>query len=156
VQAAPTENYFQSRAYRWFPPAVRAHNAVWEDGIPLGELPINAVICSPAEGETLPAGVVTLRGFALAQGDALIERVEVSLDGGTSWQTACLIGTPQRWAWCFWAFAATLAPGEHAVVVRAFDSAGHAQPADLSAVWNFKGYVNNAYHCVHFRVQDEA
>ena len=37
-----------------------------------------------------------------------------------------------------------LEPGEHEVLVRAWDSSAATQPEDEGALWNPKGYVNNA------------
>ena len=37
-----------------------------------------------------------------------------------------------------------LAPGEHEILVRAWDSSAATQPEDEAALWNPKGYVNNA------------
>jgi len=38
-----------------------------------------------------------------------------------------------------------VAPGDGEVVARAWDAAGHTQPPDPAALWNFKGYMNNAW-----------
>jgi sulfite oxidase len=43
----------------------------------------------------------------------------------------------------------TLDPGAHQLIVRAWDSAGCTQPEDVRQVWNWKGYVNNAWHRVN-------
>ena len=37
-----------------------------------------------------------------------------------------------------------LPPGEHEIRVRAWDSSAATQPEDEAALWNPKGYVNNA------------
>ena len=37
-----------------------------------------------------------------------------------------------------------LPPGEHELVVRAWDSSAATQPEDEASLWNPKGYVNNA------------
>jgi sulfite oxidase len=36
-------------------------------------------------------------------------------------------------------------------VARAYDTAANAQPERLESVWNFKGYMNNAWHRVPIR-----
>jgi hypothetical protein len=46
-----------------------------------------------------------------------------------------------------------LGPGAHELIVRAWDSAGCTQPEDVRQVWNWKGYVNNAWHRVNVVVQ---
>ena len=46
-----------------------------------------------------------------------------------------------------------LAQGQHEIVVRAWDSAANSQPETIASVWNFKGYVNNAWHRVGVTVK---
>lgn len=148
----PSSNYFQAHAYKTFPPDVTAENVRWEDGVMLHDLPLNAVIWSPLRGETLFPGPVDLRGWAMASGGQDIARVEVSGDGGRSWVEAALTDEGSRWTWRFWTARITLAPGDHILVVRATDSAGHCQPESVEGLWNFKGYMNNAWHRVPVRV----
>ena len=71
--------------------------------------------------------------------------VELSLDGGQTWQETTLLGAPQRWSWTFWESAVDLPAGRHELVARAWDQAGDTQPADLAEIWNFKGYFNNSW-----------
>lgn len=156
LQVAPSSNHFQARAYKLFPSSVRAETVNWEEGEMLGALPINSFITSPQAG-VLPTsetwrGAVLVQGIALAGGDAVIERVELSNDSGQTWTAATLTSPPQQWVWCFWEATCSLSPGSHELVVRAFDTAGHTQPMHLADVWNFKGYVNNAYHRVRISV----
>jgi sulfite oxidase len=135
---------------------VRAETVNWDKGEMLGALPINSFITSPCAG-ALPAaetrsGAVLVQGIALAGDAAVIERVELSCDGGQTWTAATLTSSPQQWVWCFWEAICTAPPGIHELVVRAFDSAGHTQPEHLADVWNFKGYVNNAYYRVRVTI----
>ena len=44
-----------------------------------------------------------------------------------------------------------LIPGDHEIVVRAWDSSAATQPEDEAALWNPKGYVNNARPRVRVR-----
>jgi sulfite oxidase len=148
LQESPSDNYFQAKAYRLFPASVGADNVEWESGMMLGESPVNSVTCSPVEGDRLPAGPVTARGWAVAGGGRRVARVDVSADGGKTWKTAKLETGGDRWTWTFWSAALDLAPGEHEILCRAFDSAAQTQPDHPSQVWNFKGYANNAWHRV--------
>jgi hypothetical protein len=52
------------------------------------------------------------------------------------------------WTWNFWEIALPLEAGPRILTVRATDSSGTAQPAQLSEAWNVKGYANNAWHRV--------
>jgi sulfite oxidase len=153
VQAAPSENYFQAHAYKLFPPSVCAANVDWGGGLMLGELSLIGVICAPAPGARLAAGPALVHGYAFAGGGRSIERVDVSADGGATWQVAALLGERSRWAWRRWEAWVDLAPGAHRLVARACDSAANFQPEDPRQLWNFKGYMNNAWHRIQVIVE---
>lgn len=140
IQEAPSSNHYQANAYRLRRPGQT-------DAPMLHEQPLYAFICEPGGGD---AGRRAVRGYAVPHGLNAIETVEVSLDGGATWHSAtvttpCLPGT-----WVLWHFDADLPAGDAELVARARDSSGAEQPASLDAVWNEKGYVNNAYH--HLRI----
>jgi sulfite oxidase len=146
VQAQPSENYFQTRAYKLFPPEVSRENVDWAQGEMLDALNINALIVSPQDGAALPSGTVRFSGYAISSPHAAVTKVSLSLDGGRTWQDAQLDDRATRWAWRLWSHEATLTAGTYQVVVRAEDSSGAVQPDDVSAVWNFLGYMNNVCH----------
>lgn len=147
LEEKPSDNYFQSKAYRLFPQSMRAETVDYDQGMMLGDFPVSSVICSPLEGETLAAGTVTVRGWALAGGGRTVERVDVSADGGRTWTVASLRESGP-WTWRLWEAALDLPEGSHELICRAWDSAAHTQPEHPAQVWNFKGYVNNAWHRV--------
>ena len=153
LQEAPSSNYYQARAYKLFPPHIQARSADWTQGQMLGALPLNSVIFRPTEGELLQAGPISIQGYAVAGEGQRIERVEVSSDGGATWTNATLLEQPQPWTWCFWKATVLLGPGVHQLVVRAWDSAGGTQPAEVRQVWNWKGYLNNAWHRINVVIQ---
>jgi sulfite oxidase len=148
VRRVPWHGYFQDVAYRLLP----------EDGtpgpgrgMPLGLVALNADILSPADGATVAAGPVEVRGYAFAGGERHVARVDVSADGAASWRQADLLDDLGRWAWRQWRTTLDLTPGEHEIVVRAWDSSAATQPEDEAALWNPKGYVNNARPRVRVR-----
>lgn len=141
VQDSPSDNYFQARAYRLAPPFAEG-----DPGMMLGEFSLTSVICTPEDGATLPAGSVTLRGYAYAGGDRTIDRVDLSQDGGVTWRRAELEGVPHIGSWRLWHATVRLDVGDHRLCVRAIDTAGNSQPELIESVWNAKGYVNNAWH----------
>lgn len=147
----PSENYFQSKAYRLFPPSAGPDNVVWETGLVLGEFNVSSVISSPGEGEALTPGETVVRGWAFA-GERQIARVDLSTDGGRNWITAGLEPERSRWAWRRWEARVELPAGPCELVCRAWDSAAQTQPEDPEQVWNFKGYMNNAWHRVRVSV----
>ena len=151
LQDEPSDNYFQSKAYRLFGPQVDHDNVDWDAGMMLGPFNVGSAISAPLEGEALPAGPVTVRGFAYA-GDREIARVEVSADGGRTWVTADLGREHARWAWRLWEARLDLPAGQHEILCRAWDAAAQTQPERPEHVWNFKGYMNNAWHRVRVTV----
>jgi len=151
VQNEPSQNYFQSHAYRLFAPHTRPETVEWEDGVMLGEMNVTSVICSHDENERVSPGPLTVRGYAMAGGRD-IARVDVSCDGGLTWVQAELFHDASCWAWTLWKASFKLAPGNYQFVVRAMDTAANTQPQDISQVWNFKGYMNNAWHRVSIEV----
>ncbi|HEY0514837.1 MAG TPA: molybdopterin-dependent oxidoreductase [Thermoanaerobaculia bacterium] len=148
LQEDPSDNYFQDKAYRLFPAAVGPETVEWEKGMMLGESPVNSAICAPQEGERLPAGRVTARGWAVAGGGRQVARVDVSTDGGKTWRSVDPKRGDAGWTWSFWEIPLDLPPGGHEILCRAFDSAAQTQPDQIADVWNFKGYANNAWHRV--------
>jgi sulfite oxidase len=149
VQDEPSQNYFQRRAYRLFSPQTNRDNVNWDEGMMLGELSVTSVICSHEDGARISAGPVTVEGYAMAGGDRQVTRVDVSSDGGRTWTQAGLSDKAGMWSWQLWKAALNLEPGEHQWVARAVDSSANSQPQDISQVWNFKGYMNNAWHRVN-------
>jgi len=152
VRDEPSHNYFQRHAYRLFAPHVRAEAVKWEEGVMLGEMNVTSVICSHQEGERIHSGTVTVQGYAMAGGGREVARVDVSCDGGESWVRAELIHNAGCWAWTLWKANFELKPGIYQLVARAMDTSANTQPQDVSQVWNFKGYMNNAWHRVNIEV----
>ncbi|MBW8875510.1 MAG: sulfite oxidase [Acidobacteria bacterium] len=148
LQEKPSDNYFQARAYRLFPPHYDKDNVDWEKGLMLGEAPVNSVILSPQEKATVPAGKVTVRGWALAGGSRGVARVDISADGGENWTVADFIKDEGVFVWRLWEAVLDLASGPQEIVCRAWDTAAQTQPERAGQVWNFKGYANNAWHRV--------
>jgi sulfite oxidase len=148
IRSAPWDGYFQQTAYRLLPPDGKPGPGA---GMPLGLVALNSDVLSPAEGETVAAGPVDVRGYAFAGGERHVARVDVSIDGGTSWSQAELLEDLGPWAWRQWRLTVDLAPGEHDILVRAWDSSAATQPEENATLWNPKGYVNNARPHVRVR-----
>jgi len=96
---------------------------------PLSELQIKAEIAQPAQGEIVQANSnVRIRGAAWTS-NAEITKIEVSGDGGSTWNEAKLLGEAKLNAWRLWEFDwKTPAPGKATLMARATDSRGQTQP----------------------------
>jgi sulfite oxidase len=145
LQENPSSNYFQSKAYRLFPPHFTAQNVDWDQGLMLGEQSVNAILCHPNPDDTVASGIVHAQGVAMAGGGRRVERVDLSSDGGRSWTPAVLEPDHGPWAWRFFHGTVELSRGKREIVARAWDSAAQTQPEHAAQLWNFKGYMNNAW-----------
>ena len=147
LREQPSENYFQTRAYRVQREVNGADPRDVSAGVALSQLAVNAVILEPTREQRVSAGRVLVRGWALGTEGRALSRVELSTDGGRSWSDVELAAYT-RWSWTLWSAETTLFPGAHSLVVRATDVKGDTQPEDVAATWNVKGYANNAWHRV--------
>jgi sulfite oxidase len=141
LRPEPWPGYYQHVVYRLVPAEGTPGPGV---GMPLGLVALNSDVISPRDGATVRAGPVEVRGYAFAGGDRHVARVDVSIDAGATWSHADLLDDLGRWAWRHWRITVDLAPGEHEILVRAWDSSAATQPESEATLWNPKGYVNNA------------
>ena len=96
----------------------------------------------PEHGTSLPVGrPVAVSGMAWS-GAGPVRRVDVSLDGGETWQDAHLDESALGYSWQQWHVDWTPpAPGHYTIVARAADDSGNLQP--LETRWNRLGYCVN-------------
>ncbi|MFN8620396.1 MAG: sulfite oxidase [Chloroflexota bacterium] len=146
VADRPTDNYFQSHAYKVLPEDVDPATADWDAYPAIEEAPLQAVICLPATGAHVAPGQLTVQGYATAPGHRRVALVEVSGDGGATWTAADLLDRPAPGAWSRWQATITLDVGDHTLVARVRDSEGGTGPRHVHERWNPKGYMNDAWH----------
>lgn len=132
----PFEGWFQRDRYVY-------RHAEDEAGEPVDRMRPKSLILEPADGASVPAGrPIRVTGIAWS-GYGAVERVEVSGDGGRTWQRAELGAAPDRYAaHRFEAELPGLDEGSHRLVSRAVDEQGRTQPQE--PVWNRHGYGQNA------------
>ena len=153
VQPEPSENYFQALDYRILPPEMDPDTVLPGAGISMSALPLNCDILVPGDGAELPAGRLTVRGWALAGDGRGIGRVDVSIDGGQTWQQAQLEPAANQWTWRMWSLAVDVRPGPVQVTARAWDDTGVTHPESAASLWNPRGYANNAWSRVAVSVE---
>jgi sulfite oxidase len=121
-----------------------------EDTHPVTGLNVKSVIAGPSDGAKLKTGKLSIHGTAWA-GEANIAKVEISTDGGTTWNPAKLGRDQARFAWRLWSYDWRAGrSGDYTILSRATDTQGRTQPA--TAVWNPSGYLNNAIDQVTIHV----
>ena len=132
----PYEGFFMDKVYRVFQKDQDPKSGAVVTGIKL-----KSIITQPLQGESLPAGPVTILGAAYV-GEEEIERVEVSVDNGSTWRPAAFLGPRERFAWRQWQFVwEAKDKGDFRIRARATDTKGRTQP--MNASWNVLGYGNN-------------
>jgi sulfite oxidase len=123
-----------------------------EDMCIIHAMPVKSLVTFPKSGERhLLADKLDVNGHAWA-GDKQVDKVEVSIDFGQTWQPAKLSKALNRNAWQHWQ-GTLLFPqkGYYEVWAKAMDSDGVSQPMVLPG-WNPKGYLNNACHRIAVQV----
>ena len=79
------------------------------------------------DGAALPRGSHGIRGYAWS-GAGAIAQVEVSVDGGETWDPARLEQTGDRWMWARWSYVwEARSAGKYSIMSRATDEVGRVQ-----------------------------
>jgi len=144
----PFQGFYMDKVYRVFQ---KDQNPA--EGTVVTVLTVKSFITQPAQDEELSPGPVTILGAAYA-GEADIQSVEISVDGGTVWHAAELIGLHTEFAWRQWQYVwQAREQGPYTLLCRATDSEGNSQP--MEAEWNVLGYGNNGIkeHAVRVHIK---
>jgi len=149
-----SKNYFHDRAYRLFPPDAKPETVDWNSGVQLSQLNVNCVITSLVKNAAARDSQFIIQGYAMGMGGRKIKRVEVSMNGGEKWNTAKITEGDHFGVWSFWEIELEIPLGEQEIIARAFDEDSNSQPDQFEKVWNFKGYMNNAWHRLKFKVSE--
>ena len=119
----------------------------------LESMPVRSIITSPANGTSFGKEVreVRLRGAAWA-GDLTVQRVDVSIDYGATWQPTQLQSPKNPYDWQRWTATVRLpSEGYYEIWTRATDTNGATQP-HTAGNWNPQGYGANPMHWVAIRI----
>jgi len=145
----PDDNFWMTTAYT-IPDTPHANMTPGETGIkmvPINKLVPRSFITNIKAGARVTAGAPTLaRGIAFG-GDKGVARVELSSDGGKSWQAAQLGKDEGKYSFRRWEIRFTLpAKGQHALMVCCTNSDGLVQPTQPN--WNPSGFMRNVVETV--------
>jgi DMSO/TMAO reductase YedYZ molybdopterin-dependent catalytic subunit len=117
----------------------------------VGPVQIKSIIVQPVEAAVIHGPTVDIGGYAWA-GREQINRVEVTMDRGKSWQRSQLLTDSQPFAWVPWRFLWERAqPGVQSISVRAFGESKGVQPSTRN-IARLDKYELNYYHQVSFKV----
>jgi DMSO/TMAO reductase YedYZ molybdopterin-dependent catalytic subunit len=151
VRADEPKGFFYETGYR-FPATPGAPGAAVPAGQmkPMTKLVVKSQLGSTSDGDVLSPGKRELVGVAFS-GEARIKKVEVTLDGGATWQPAKLDAHDSAYGFRMFTFAFDAKPGKLQIGSRATDASGAVQPTE--AVWNPSGYLYNAIELVEVEVK---
>lgn len=123
VLAAPFEGYFQTKKY-----TIRQAAPEGERVVSLTRMAVKSEILRPRPDSDLRPGTNRITGIAWA-GEEAVARVEVSVDGGRTWEAAGLVGPQARYSWTLWEYLWHVEqPGEYELLCRAVTTSGETQP----------------------------
>jgi len=126
VTDRPFTGYYQTMDYAYW-----TRRGEIAQLVPLSEMQVKAEIARPSEGEIVAANSnVRVHGAAWTS-DGEITKVELSTDGGATWNETKLVGESKPNAWRLWEFdwRTPSKPGRASLIARATDSNGRTQPA---------------------------
>jgi sulfite oxidase len=168
-----SKSHWQKNDYKSFSPGVDWNNVNFDHAPAIQEMPVQSAICDPPNNSNIDLDTDELKisGYAWSGGGRGIVRVDLSTDGGKSWQVAQLHrpdGTDfnsaafqgnRIWSWTPFDAVVKLDTNkkEQEIICRAVDSSYNSQPDTLQAQWNLRGVVNNAWHRVkiHRKAEEE-
>jgi hypothetical protein len=151
VLAEPDENYWTKSAYL-VPDTPGGDMKPGQTGltmVPINRMVPRSFVTNIKDGAALKAGVKTMvRGIAFG-GDTGVKSVELSADGGKSWQPTVLGADEGKYSFRQWQAEVTPAVGDLALMVRCTSDAGLVQPAANN--WNPSGFMHNRVETVHVK-----
>ncbi len=127
VTDRPFNGYYQTLDYAYW-----KRRGDIADLVPISEVQIKAEIAQPSAGEIVSANSnVPVRGAAWTS-DAEVTKVELSTDGGSTWNEAKLLGDSKPNAWRLWEYnwRTPSKSGKQMLIARATDSQGRTQPTE--------------------------
>jgi sulfite dehydrogenase (cytochrome) subunit A len=110
--------------------------------VPINRMTVRSFIATPESGARARAGQpVIMKGIAFDGGYGITE-VQVSSDSGATWRRVQLGADLGRYSFREWSATWTPpAPGQHRLMVRAFNTIGESQ--STQPLWNPAGYLRN-------------
>ncbi|MBI3649458.1 MAG: sulfite oxidase [Acidobacteria bacterium] len=127
-----TERYYEAR---------RINGQIFRNE--LHEMRIKSQIARPTNQQTLALAPVQIVGAAWTNGDAEINKVELSFNRGRSWVEAQLGEDHAPFAWRLWSFEWTpTMAGVYEITARARDTQGREQPTERDSTL-ITPYANN-------------
>jgi DMSO/TMAO reductase YedYZ molybdopterin-dependent catalytic subunit len=127
VSDKPFNGYYQTIHYAYWERGMSAPTLIF-----IAEMQVKAQIARPGFADAVRAEQMYPVCGAAWTSEAEITKVEVSTNGGATWQNARLLGEPIRNVWWLWEYdwQVPAKPGKATLMARATDSEFRAQPTE--------------------------
>ena len=127
VTSKPHAGFWQTMDYSYF----KRRDGGLPTLVPVTAIEPKAVIAQPTLGEVVPFGKpYRIHGAAWA-GEKRVREVDISADGGKTWERARCPEQKSPLAWTLWDYEWTpMARGPISLLVRCTDASGNRQPAE--------------------------
>eukprot|EP01126_Amoeba_proteus_P063782 TRINITY_DN8827_c1_g1_i2.p1 TRINITY_DN8827_c1_g1~~TRINITY_DN8827_c1_g1_i2.p1 ORF type:complete len:533 (-),score=100.44 TRINITY_DN8827_c1_g1_i2:177-1775(-) len=150
-----SHSHWQRNDYKGFGPNIDWDSVDFDSATSIQELPVLSAISEPVEGQVIDTPDLEIKGFAFSGGGRDIYRVDLSLDGGLTWQQANLNKPTKEpynraWSWSPWNLTVPVTKEMSGktleICSRAVNSSYDSQPSCTSAIWNLRGVLCNSWH----------
>jgi DMSO/TMAO reductase YedYZ molybdopterin-dependent catalytic subunit len=153
VLEAPDDNYWMKTAYR-IPDTPHASVQPGESGfntVPINRMVPRSFFTNVTETTTIkPGAALPVRGIAFG-GDCGVAQVELSVDGGQSWQPTALGRDEGSYGFRQWSTQITAsASGTLSLQLRCTNAKGEVQPAEPN--WNGGGFMRNVIERLQLKI----
>ncbi|KXN85866.1 Sulfite oxidase [Leucoagaricus sp. SymC.cos] len=150
VLISPSEspNFYQQRDYKILPPEVETKEAaqpLWSKYPAMTAMPLNSVVGTAYKSDP---NTLFVKGYALSAPTGNVTVVEVSVDGGQTWEKTKITYQEGKFSWTIWEGEIPCNAESGTVNSRAIDSSGHVQPK--MGQWNLRGVAFNGWGKANF------
>jgi DMSO/TMAO reductase YedYZ molybdopterin-dependent catalytic subunit len=145
----PDDNFWMSTAYLIpdTPGATMTPGEIDVKMVPINRMVPRSFFTNVKPGDRIKAGAATVvRGIAFG-GETGVSKVDISQDGGATWQPAPLDKDQGKYSFQRWQTSITPRPGEQTLMVRCTNSNGLTQP--MKPTWNPSGFMRNVIESVN-------
>ncbi|KAI0783611.1 Oxidoreductase, molybdopterin-binding domain-containing protein [Abortiporus biennis] len=147
ISQVESPNYYQARDYKILPPEVEtkeAASSLWAKYPSITSLPINSVIASiTPRGLNNDSRSILVKGYATSHISAQVSRIDITIDGGKTWQPTRITYQEGKWSWTLWEATVEDVEEHGEVYSKATDERGVCQ--EMSGVWNMRGVAYNPW-----------
>jgi DMSO/TMAO reductase YedYZ molybdopterin-dependent catalytic subunit len=153
VYADTFKGYWMDKAYL-VPKGVRNGDekpeALAKETEPINRLDVRSIFVYPEPGTVLKKGIAQeVEGLAFDDGTG-ITKVELSADGGKTWNATRLLPSLGKYSWRRWRYDLTPTSTDSVrLMVKATNAAGETQPPHQ---WNRSGYMRNEIETLSLKV----